>query len=204
MLSPMILGRLIQALAIEPGDAVLDVACGLGYSSAVLAELGARVIALEADETLAAAARERLASVGSDAVDGRRPGRSIGAARPRRPTMRSWSTAPSRSGPRAAGAARRGRAPRLRPRPRPLRPRRRSTCAPAKPSASAASSMPPHRSLPPIPGRAGSSSSERCRHGCRFFAAPALNRRALRRGRIVDSLPHRYCPALSARGRLEG
>ncbi len=50
MLSPMILGRLIQALEIEPGMKVLDVASGFGYSAAVLAELGARVTALEIGE----------------------------------------------------------------------------------------------------------------------------------------------------------
>ena len=34
ILSPMVQARLIQALAIDPGAKVLDVACGLGYSSA--------------------------------------------------------------------------------------------------------------------------------------------------------------------------
>ena len=65
MVKPMFLARLIQALAVEPGEKVLDVACGLGYSSAVLARLGARVVALEANEALAAGARERLAAVGA-------------------------------------------------------------------------------------------------------------------------------------------
>jgi protein-L-isoaspartate(D-aspartate) O-methyltransferase len=69
MLSSMILARLIQSLEIEPGARVLDVACGLGYSSAIMAALGARVIGLEADEIVAAAARERLASVGASGVD---------------------------------------------------------------------------------------------------------------------------------------
>jgi protein-L-isoaspartate(D-aspartate) O-methyltransferase len=68
MLAPMVLARMIQALEIEPGMRVLDVAAGLGYSSAVLARLGATVTALESDETLASAARERLASVGADGV----------------------------------------------------------------------------------------------------------------------------------------
>ena len=57
MLSPMILGRMIQALAIEAGERVLDVACGRGYASAVFHKLGAQVTALEADEALASAAR---------------------------------------------------------------------------------------------------------------------------------------------------
>ncbi len=64
MLSPMILGRLIQALGIEAGDKVLDVAAGRGYASAVFAELGARVTALESDEALAAAASQSLAAAG--------------------------------------------------------------------------------------------------------------------------------------------
>lgn len=68
MVKPMFLARLIQALAVSPGAKALDVACGLGYSSALLAHLGARVVALEASAGLAAAARERLASVGAGAV----------------------------------------------------------------------------------------------------------------------------------------
>lgn len=68
MLRPMFLARLIQALDVEPGMRVLDVACGLGYSSAVLARLGASVIALESSEAVASAARERLAACGADGV----------------------------------------------------------------------------------------------------------------------------------------
>ena len=64
MLAPMVLARMIQALEIEPGMRVLDVAPGLGYSSAVLARLGATVTALESHEALAAAARERLEAAG--------------------------------------------------------------------------------------------------------------------------------------------
>jgi len=68
MMSPMILARMIQALGIEPGNKVLDVACGRGYSSAVLAELGAQVTALEADEALAETARRCLAAAGVSRV----------------------------------------------------------------------------------------------------------------------------------------
>jgi protein-L-isoaspartate(D-aspartate) O-methyltransferase len=64
MLSAMIQGRLIQALEIRPGTRALDVACGLGYSSAILSELGAAVVSVESDEALVAGARERLAAVG--------------------------------------------------------------------------------------------------------------------------------------------
>jgi protein-L-isoaspartate(D-aspartate) O-methyltransferase len=68
MLAPMVLGRMIQALDVERGMTALDVACGLGYSSAVLAELGASVIALEESGALAAAAEQRLQSVGATGV----------------------------------------------------------------------------------------------------------------------------------------
>ena len=56
MLKPMVLGRLLQALDVRRGEKALDVACGLGYTSAVLAELGADVVGLEESADLAAAA----------------------------------------------------------------------------------------------------------------------------------------------------
>ncbi|NIX77742.1 protein-L-isoaspartate O-methyltransferase family protein [Microvirga terricola] len=68
MISPMIEARLIQALEIETGDKVLDVACGRGYSSAVLSRLGAQVTALESDAALAEAAKAALAAVKADNV----------------------------------------------------------------------------------------------------------------------------------------
>jgi protein-L-isoaspartate(D-aspartate) O-methyltransferase len=68
MISPMIEARLIQALEIEAGDKVLDVACGRGYSSTVLSRLGAQVTALESDATLADAAKAALAAVKADNV----------------------------------------------------------------------------------------------------------------------------------------
>lgn len=55
-----LLARLVQALNVRPGRRALDVASGYGYGAAVLAELGARVVALESNATLAEAARERL------------------------------------------------------------------------------------------------------------------------------------------------
>ncbi|MBB4042140.1 protein-L-isoaspartate(D-aspartate) O-methyltransferase [Microvirga flocculans] len=68
MLAPMILARMIQALEVDAGERVLDVACGRGYASAVFRELGATVTALEADEALAAAARQSLAAAGAGDV----------------------------------------------------------------------------------------------------------------------------------------
>lgn len=70
MLKPMVLARMMQMLEVVPGMRLLDVACGLGYSSAVLARLGASVVALESDEALAQAARERLEGGGVRVVVG--------------------------------------------------------------------------------------------------------------------------------------
>jgi len=69
LLRPMVLAKLIQAARLQAGDRVLDVACGTGYSSAVLARLAGSVVALEDDADLARGAKEALASVGANAVE---------------------------------------------------------------------------------------------------------------------------------------
>lgn len=63
--SPMVLGRMIQALKIQQGTTALDVGTGYGYAAAVMARLGATVTALESIPELAAAAKERLAGKAS-------------------------------------------------------------------------------------------------------------------------------------------
>jgi protein-L-isoaspartate(D-aspartate) O-methyltransferase len=64
MLKPMFLGRMVQALDLDPGARVLDVGGGLGYSAAVLSRAGAAVTLLESSEGLAEAARARLQAAG--------------------------------------------------------------------------------------------------------------------------------------------
>ena len=66
LMEPMVLGRLLQAAAIEPGDVVLDVGAGTGYASAIAARLAATVVALESAEGLAAQANERFQELGID------------------------------------------------------------------------------------------------------------------------------------------
>lgn len=68
LLKPMVLAKLIQAGQIESTDRVLDVACGTGYSSAILARLAGSVVALEQDGDLAAAAKRALAAAGAQGV----------------------------------------------------------------------------------------------------------------------------------------
>lgn len=63
LLEPMILARLIEEAKVKPTDRVLDVAPATGYSSAVLAEIAAEVIAVEGDVKLAKAAEAALAQL---------------------------------------------------------------------------------------------------------------------------------------------
>jgi protein-L-isoaspartate(D-aspartate) O-methyltransferase len=65
LIKPMVLAKLVQAAEIGPQDRVLDLACGTGYSTAVLARLASHVVALEEDATLVRHARENLAWVGA-------------------------------------------------------------------------------------------------------------------------------------------
>ncbi|MDP7548645.1 MAG: protein-L-isoaspartate O-methyltransferase [Alphaproteobacteria bacterium] len=66
LMEPMIFARMLQAAAIGAGDVVLDVACASGYSTAVLAQLAAAVVGLEADEAAMAGAELQLAALNID------------------------------------------------------------------------------------------------------------------------------------------
>jgi len=68
LLEPRSLGKLLDALDIQPTEMVLDLGCGLGYSSAVIACLAEAVVAVEADETMAKDAQSRLSELGVDNV----------------------------------------------------------------------------------------------------------------------------------------
>lgn len=68
LMEPMVLARLIDALAIRAGDLVLDVACGTGYSAAVLSRLAGTVVAVEGDAELVTRAGANLDKLGCDNV----------------------------------------------------------------------------------------------------------------------------------------
>ncbi|NIZ61359.1 protein-L-isoaspartate O-methyltransferase [Sedimentitalea sp. CY04] len=66
LLEPRTLGKMLDALDVQGDELVLDVACGMGYSSAVVARLAQMVIAVEGDEELAAEAQTQLSEIGAD------------------------------------------------------------------------------------------------------------------------------------------
>ena len=68
LLRPIVLAKLIQGADVRPGDQVLDIGCGTGYSAAVLAHMGAAVVALEEDADLARRAEIALAGIGAAQV----------------------------------------------------------------------------------------------------------------------------------------
>ena len=66
LLDPRVFAKLLDALNVGPSDLVLDVGCGYGYSTAVLAKMAEAVVAVEADPAMAAEAEALLAEHGVD------------------------------------------------------------------------------------------------------------------------------------------
>jgi protein-L-isoaspartate(D-aspartate) O-methyltransferase len=64
MLKPVVEGRMLQALALQPGDEVLEIGTGSGYVSACLGRLVRDVVSLEIVPELAAGANACLAAHG--------------------------------------------------------------------------------------------------------------------------------------------
>ncbi len=60
LLAPMVLARMLQAATVVPSDRALDVAGGSGYSAAILAAMGAKVVMLESDAGAAETAKTEL------------------------------------------------------------------------------------------------------------------------------------------------
>ncbi len=60
------LAKMLDALDIQNDELVLDVGCGLGYSSAIVARMAEAVIAVEDDEARASEAQSTLSEQGVD------------------------------------------------------------------------------------------------------------------------------------------
>jgi protein-L-isoaspartate(D-aspartate) O-methyltransferase len=69
MLAPRVEARLLQDLAIQPTDKVLEIGAGSGFMAALLASLAQRVVSLEVNTSLARTARENLQKAGFTNAD---------------------------------------------------------------------------------------------------------------------------------------
>jgi len=60
MMKPVVEGRMLQALELQPGDSVLEIGTGTGFITACLAHLGAKVTSLDIHQDFIDTAGERL------------------------------------------------------------------------------------------------------------------------------------------------
>lgn len=68
VLDPRILAKMLDALAFEGDELVLDIGGGLGYASAIMSRLAQAVVMLEEDASMADEAQQNLSAVGADNV----------------------------------------------------------------------------------------------------------------------------------------
>lgn len=66
---PYIVAAMTEAVRVSPGDKALEVGAGSGYQAAILAELGAKVYAMERNFRLVEAARARLVRLGYSDIE---------------------------------------------------------------------------------------------------------------------------------------
>jgi protein-L-isoaspartate(D-aspartate) O-methyltransferase len=64
MMKPVVEGRLLQALAIDAGDEVLEIGTGTGYLTACLARLARAVVSIDRHADFVASAQHRLGTAG--------------------------------------------------------------------------------------------------------------------------------------------
>ncbi len=63
MMSPIMEGRMLQALGVQPGERVLEIGTGTGFTAACLAHLGGEVLSVDIFPDFTEAARRRLAHI---------------------------------------------------------------------------------------------------------------------------------------------
>ncbi|WP_169568813.1 protein-L-isoaspartate O-methyltransferase family protein [Sneathiella limimaris] len=68
LIEPRVFALMLQAAKVQESDVVLDVACGTGYTSAVIGRLAQAVVAIEDREELVEKASETLTSLEADNV----------------------------------------------------------------------------------------------------------------------------------------
>ncbi len=80
MLAPRVQARMVQELALQPTDKVLEVGTGTGFTAALMAQQAEQVLSLETDAQLAEQARANLARANIHNVQVRQADGSHGAA----------------------------------------------------------------------------------------------------------------------------
>lgn len=66
VLEPRTIAKMLDALNPKPGEVALDIGSGLGYSSALMAQLAETVVAVESEPAWAGEAEAGLANIGAD------------------------------------------------------------------------------------------------------------------------------------------
>lgn len=66
---PSLVGRMVEALRLDPSSRVLEIGTGYGYQTAILAELSGEVHSIERFEELARVARANLQAAGYGSVE---------------------------------------------------------------------------------------------------------------------------------------
>ncbi len=69
MMKPLEEGRMLQALALETGQRVLEIGAGSGFTAACMSALGGEVVTIEFHKELAESATARLQRLGFDNVE---------------------------------------------------------------------------------------------------------------------------------------
>ena len=69
MMKPIQEGAMLQALNIKPGDKVLHIGTGSGYTAACMAHMGGEVTSYEINPEIAASAQARLSSYGVTVIN---------------------------------------------------------------------------------------------------------------------------------------
>ncbi len=80
LLEPRTLAKMLDALDIQNDEMVLDIGCGLGYSSAVIAHIAEAVVAVDDNEERIEEAQQILSDTGADNVILHQAALSEGAA----------------------------------------------------------------------------------------------------------------------------
>lgn len=68
IMPPMVFAKMVEVLDIKGNESILDIACGTGYSSVILANLCRKVVAVESNNDLASKAHLNLNKLGVNNV----------------------------------------------------------------------------------------------------------------------------------------